>query len=90
MNGNQSVIKRMATQWMEYKRQTAALERQARADQARASAEMELLIDEVKAEGYDPNSELGRAMLVELIMARVPQAADPYPYDSNGFRKKGL
>jgi hypothetical protein len=83
---NQSIIQKVALAWHEYRRQSRAAKRYAKAEYEQALAEIELLQDQIRAEGYDTESDLGRAMMVELLRARLPQLSDPYPYNEEGER----
>ncbi len=87
MAENQSIISKVAKKWREYRRQAAIARRRARVDHDRAVSELELLIDDVRQEGYDPESEVGRQMVVELIRARIPSEVPVEFTDSEGFPK---
>lgn len=70
---NQSIMRRVALAWHGAKRQFAIARRHARENEERMRTEVELLMDQVAAEGFDPDSPLGYAMVAELIKARLPE-----------------
>jgi len=89
VNATQKIMQKVMLGFREYKRQSAIVKRRARADYQHALSELELIIDDIKAEGIDPESELGRAMILEVIKARIPSEAPVSFCDKDGFPNRG-
>lgn len=74
MTDIQKVIQAARTAFHRYKLQGAAKRVREREASERANAELELVLDDVKAEGIDPRSELGFAIVTMVLTERKAKA----------------
>lgn len=86
---NAKIINAVAARLHEAKRQFHIAMRRAKNDREHALSEIALLMDDIRGQGYDPESPAGYAMLVELMKARLPQEGQIEFCDKDGFPNRG-
>jgi hypothetical protein len=85
MTTDNGIIEKVVKRWREAKRISAAVLRNRRMEDEHAQAEIALMIDHIRAEGYDSESVLGRSILCEMIQSRIPGEKEPRWNDGDGF-----
>jgi len=77
MNENQSIMRAVAEAWLNARRRIALARRRSREDGERARAQIALILDDMKAEGHDLSTPLGRAMFAEIVSRRAGLRTGP-------------
>jgi hypothetical protein len=90
MNMTQDIIQAVRRAWIEAKYRAGVQRARAKTTQERAISEMELILDDMKAEGHDLNTPLGREIFTQIIASRLPQGDRPPRSETwDSFRDHG-